>query len=145
MDENNVSNSISFTVTDINEQALTITYTSSDSSLISSSGITFSGDRVSSSGGVYTVTTSSESSSITLTITPESNQSGTCTITITITITVTDPDGMTATSPFTLTVTDVMNAPTLATTAQTSGNEMSFTCTTNVSTSVSISVNKFFI
>ncbi|KPA09950.1 hypothetical protein MHK_009840, partial [Candidatus Magnetomorum sp. HK-1] len=109
MDEDTVSNAISFTATDINEQALTITYTSSDTSLISSSGITFSGDQVSSSGGVYTVTTSSGTPSITLSITPESDQSGTCTITITVT----DPDGMTSSNAFNLTIDPVNDAPTI--------------------------------
>ncbi|KPA10281.1 hypothetical protein MHK_009516, partial [Candidatus Magnetomorum sp. HK-1] len=110
MDEDTISNSISVTVTDINEQALTITYTSSDTSLISPSGIIFSGDQVSSSGGVYTVTTSSGTSSVTLSITPESNQSGTCSITITVT----DPDGMTATDSFSLTINAVDDAPYIA-------------------------------
>ncbi|KPA09308.1 hypothetical protein MHK_010489, partial [Candidatus Magnetomorum sp. HK-1] len=55
MDEDTVSNSISFTVTDINEQALTITYISSDESIISSSGITFSGSQVSTNGSSYIV------------------------------------------------------------------------------------------
>ncbi|KPA14575.1 hypothetical protein MHK_005218, partial [Candidatus Magnetomorum sp. HK-1] len=107
MDEDTVSNSISFTATDINEQALTITYTSSDISLISSSGITFSGDQISSSGGVYTVTTSSGTSSVTLSITPVSNQSGTCSITITVT----DPDGMTSSEAFNLTIDPVNDPP----------------------------------
>ncbi|KPA18056.1 Cadherin domain protein, partial [Candidatus Magnetomorum sp. HK-1] len=110
MDEDTISNAISFIVTDINEQALTITYTSSDTSLISTSGITFSGDQVFSNGGVYTVTTSSDATSVTLSITPESNQSGTCSITITVT----DPDGMTATDSFSLTINAVEDAPYLA-------------------------------
>ncbi|KPA11285.1 NHL repeat containing protein, partial [Candidatus Magnetomorum sp. HK-1] len=55
MDEDTVSNSISFTVTDINEQALTITYISSDESIISSTGITFSGSQVSTNGSSYIV------------------------------------------------------------------------------------------
>ncbi|KPA18765.1 secreted protein, partial [Candidatus Magnetomorum sp. HK-1] len=99
--ENTTSSPISFTVTDINEQVLTITYISSDETLISSTGITFSGDQVASSGSTYTVAATSVETTVTPTITPETNQSGT----VFITITVTDPDGMTASSSFKITIT----------------------------------------
>ncbi|ETR71488.1 MAG: hypothetical protein OMM_02452 [Candidatus Magnetoglobus multicellularis str. Araruama] len=107
MDEDTVSNGISFTATDINEQALTITYTSSDTSLISASEITFSGPQVSSNGGVYTITTSSGISSVTLTVIPETNQAGTALITITVT----DPDGMATSDSFYLTVNEINDQP----------------------------------
>ncbi|KPA09952.1 F-box associated region domain protein [Candidatus Magnetomorum sp. HK-1] len=119
MNEDTVSNAISFTVTDINEQALTITYASSDESIISSSGITFSGDQVSSNGGVYTVSTSSGASSVTLTVTPETNQYGTALITITVT----DPDGMTAAQSFALTVNSINDIPEISLIADQTTNE----------------------
>ncbi|KPA16407.1 NHL repeat protein, partial [Candidatus Magnetomorum sp. HK-1] len=111
MDEDTVSTAISFTVTDINEQALTITYTSSDESIISSSGITFSGSQVSTNGSSYTVSTTAIETTVTLTVTPETNQSGTSLITITVT----DPDGMTATTFFELTVTSINDTPVIGT------------------------------
>ncbi|KPA19081.1 hypothetical protein MHK_000701, partial [Candidatus Magnetomorum sp. HK-1] len=119
MDEDTISNAISLTVTDINEQALTITYISSDTSIISSTGITFSGDQVSSDGSTYTVTSTSVDTTVTLTITPESNQSGTANITITVT----DPDGMTATQSFALTVTSVNDTPVISTISDLNTNE----------------------
>ncbi|ETR64796.1 MAG: hypothetical protein OMM_15332, partial [Candidatus Magnetoglobus multicellularis str. Araruama] len=56
MDEDTVSNTLSFTVTDNDSQSLTITYISSNQSLISNTGISFSGDQVSTVGNTYTVT-----------------------------------------------------------------------------------------
>ncbi|KPA18019.1 Pentaxin, partial [Candidatus Magnetomorum sp. HK-1] len=100
MDEDTVSNTISFTVTDINEQALTITYLSSNENIISLTGITFNGDQVSLNGSTYMVNASSVATTVSLTVTPELNQSGTTFITITVT----DPHGMTATESFALTV-----------------------------------------
>jgi alpha-tubulin suppressor-like RCC1 family protein len=111
IDEDEISNAISFTVTDINEQALTITYQSSDTSLVSATGISFSGNEISTDGTAYTVSATAVASTVTLIVTPESNQSGTCTITITMT----DPNGMTATQSFSLTVTSVNDVPTLST------------------------------
>jgi alpha-tubulin suppressor-like RCC1 family protein/uncharacterized protein YpmS len=119
MDEDTVSSAIIFTVTDINEQALTITYNSSDTSLISTSSITFSGDQVSTDGIAYTVSATAVPSNVTLIITPESNQSGTATITLTVT----DPNGMTATQSFSLTVNAVNDVPTLSTINPQSMNE----------------------
>ncbi|KPA14952.1 hypothetical protein MHK_004841, partial [Candidatus Magnetomorum sp. HK-1] len=135
MDEDTVSTAISFTVTDINEQSLTITYNSSDTSLISASGITFSGDQVSSNGSVYAISTSSGTSSVTLSITPESDQSGTCSITITVT----DPDDMTATESFSLTVNSANDPPIFASSAETATNALDFTYTVNETASVVLS------
>ncbi|KPA13180.1 hypothetical protein MHK_006613, partial [Candidatus Magnetomorum sp. HK-1] len=125
MDEDTVSTAISFTVTDINEQALTITYISSDESIISSTGITFSGSQVSTNGSSYIVSTTAVDTTVTLTVTPETNQSGTAFITITVT----DPDGMTATDSFNLTVTSVENPPELSIIPDigTAAGEISFT------------------
>jgi alpha-tubulin suppressor-like RCC1 family protein/sugar lactone lactonase YvrE len=119
MDEDTVANNLSFTVTDINEQTLTITYNSSDTNLISSSSISFSGNHVSTDGIAYTVTATAVPTNVTLIITPESNQSGTAYITITVT----DPNGMTATQSFSLTVTEVNDVPTLSTVDPQSLNE----------------------
>ncbi|KPA16001.1 hypothetical protein MHK_003792, partial [Candidatus Magnetomorum sp. HK-1] len=99
--ENSVSSAISFTVTDTNEQSLTITYQSSDESIIASDGINFSGEEVSYTGNTYIVNASSVETTVTPTITPETNQSGTAFITITVT----DPDGMTASSSFKIIIT----------------------------------------
>ncbi|ETR67060.1 MAG: hypothetical protein OMM_12006, partial [Candidatus Magnetoglobus multicellularis str. Araruama] len=66
IDEDAVSNSLSFTVTDINEQPLTITYNSSDISLISPTSITFAGTQVSTDGTAYTVTATAVPSNVTL-------------------------------------------------------------------------------
>ncbi|KPA15483.1 hypothetical protein MHK_004310, partial [Candidatus Magnetomorum sp. HK-1] len=125
MDEDTVSTAISFTVTDINEQALTITYISSDESIISSTGITFSGSQVSTNGSSYIVSTTAVDTTVTLTVTPETNQSGTAFITITVT----DPDGMTATDSFNLTVTSVDDPPVLSIISDigTAAGEISFT------------------
>ncbi|KPA12334.1 hypothetical protein MHK_007459, partial [Candidatus Magnetomorum sp. HK-1] len=125
MDEDTVSTAISFTVTDINEQALTITYISSDESIISSSGITFSGSQVSTNGSSYIVSTTAVDTTVTLTVTPETNQSGTAFITITVT----DPDGMTETDSFNLTVTSVDDPPVLSIISDigTAAGEISFT------------------
>ncbi|MBF0452668.1 MAG: VCBS repeat-containing protein, partial [Candidatus Magnetomorum sp.] len=100
IDENSVSNTISFSVTDSSGQALAITYETSNSNLINENSMTFSGDNVSSNGSAYTVIANSEGSAVTLSITPETNQSGV----VTITITVTDPYGMSATNSFDLAI-----------------------------------------
>ncbi|KPA10280.1 hypothetical protein MHK_009515, partial [Candidatus Magnetomorum sp. HK-1] len=131
MNEDTVSNSISFTVTDINEQALTITYSSSDVSIISSTGITFSGDQVSSDGNTYTVTATAIETTVTLTVTPESNQSGSALITITVI----DSDEMSASNSFRLTVTQVNDQPEIGSITHptidedTAINSLSFTVT----------------
>ncbi|MBF0453086.1 MAG: tandem-95 repeat protein, partial [Candidatus Magnetomorum sp.] len=119
MDEDAVYSSISFTVTDINEQALTITYQSSDTSLISASSIIFSGDQVSTNGVDYTVSATAIASTVTLTITPEINQSGN----VSITVTVTDPNGMTAVQSFALTVNSVNDIPLMSGISSQSLNE----------------------
>ena len=111
MNEDTVSNAISFTVTDINEQALTISYQSSNTSLISTNNITFTGDYVSTDGSSYTVSAAAVPINVTLNITPETNQSGTSYITITVT----DPDGMTSTKSFVLTVNPVNDVPVMST------------------------------
>ncbi|KPA17305.1 hypothetical protein MHK_002477, partial [Candidatus Magnetomorum sp. HK-1] len=98
--ENTVLSAINFTVTDINEQALTITYDSSDESLISTSSIEFAGGNVSSNGTSYSVTATSEATVVTLMITPETDQSGFSFITITVT----DSDGMSMSDSFSLTI-----------------------------------------
>ncbi|MBF0452788.1 MAG: tandem-95 repeat protein, partial [Candidatus Magnetomorum sp.] len=136
MDEDTVSTAISFTVTDINEQTLTITYNTSDTSLISTSGITFSGDQVSTNGTDYTVSATAVAETVTLTITPESNQSGT----LNITITVTDPDGMTATQSFSLTINEIDDAPIFASSAETAGRALEFTYTVSETSSVALTI-----
>ncbi|KPA13494.1 Cadherin-like protein, partial [Candidatus Magnetomorum sp. HK-1] len=98
--ENSTSSVISFTVTDTNEQPLTITYMSSDENLISTNSIVFSGDQVSSNGNTYTVNASSVETTVTLTVTPETDQSGS----LFITITVTDVYGLAVSSSFNLTI-----------------------------------------
>jgi hypothetical protein len=110
IDEDTVSTRLSFTVTDINEQVQTITYMSSDTSLVSTMGITFTGNQVSTNGTTYTVTTTATASTVKLNIHPEGDQSGTTTITITVT----DTDGMTATQSFTLFVSPVNDTPYVA-------------------------------
>ncbi|KPA14291.1 hypothetical protein MHK_005502, partial [Candidatus Magnetomorum sp. HK-1] len=126
MDEDTISNAISFTVTDINEQALTITYLSSNESIISSTGILFDGPQVSSNGSTYTVSATSVETTVTLTITPETNQSGSSFITITVT----DPNGMTATSSFSVSVSAVNDAPEISSIAnQSIGGETSVSIT----------------
>jgi sugar lactone lactonase YvrE len=119
MDEDTISSAISFTVTDNNEQALTITYTSSNTSLISSSSILFSGTQVSTDGNDYLVSASVVTTTVTLTISPEVNQSGTSFISVTVT----DPNGMTAVQSFSLTVTAVNDAPEVSTIHPQSINE----------------------
>jgi sugar lactone lactonase YvrE len=119
INEDEISNAISFTVTDINEQPLTITYNSSDTSLISTTGITFTGDQVSTDGADYTVTAIAVPTNVTVIIAPVSNQSGTAYITMTVT----DPNGMTSTQAFCLTVTAVNDAPDISTINPQSMNE----------------------
>jgi hypothetical protein len=135
-DEDTVSNSLSFTVTDINEQALTITYVSSDTSLVSAIGITFTGNQVSTDGITYTVTTTATATTVTLNIRPESDQSGTASITITVT----DPDGMADTQSFRLTITNVNDAPyvanPIADRIATEGNAYAYTVPSNTFTDI---------
>ncbi|KPA15074.1 hypothetical protein MHK_004719, partial [Candidatus Magnetomorum sp. HK-1] len=125
MDEDTISSAISFTVTDINEQALIITYQSSDTSLISTDGITFSGDQVSTNGNAYTVSTTAVPTTVTLTVSPESNLSGNTNITLTIT----DPDGMTATQSFDITITSVNDVPVISIISNTSTGKNTTTST----------------
>jgi alpha-tubulin suppressor-like RCC1 family protein len=136
IDEDEISNAISFTVTDINEQALTITYQSSDTSLISESGITFTGNQVSTDGTTYTVTTTATATTVTLNIRPESDQSGTASITITVT----DPDGMADTQSFSITITNVNDAPyvanPIADRIATEGNAYAYTVPSNTFTDI---------
>ena len=117
--EDTVSSAISFTVTDMNEQALTMTFNSSNTSLIRSSGITGSGDQVSSNGSDYIVSATSTPTTVNLTITPENNQSGTSEISILLT----DPDGLTSTKSFLLTVTMVNDPPVIGTIMDQTTNE----------------------
>ncbi|MBF0451183.1 MAG: hypothetical protein HQK75_10805, partial [Candidatus Magnetomorum sp.] len=119
IDENTVLNAFSFTISTATEQALILSYTSSNESLISSSGIIFSGDQVISNGNTYTVNASSSGTTITLTLSPETNQSGTAVITITVT----DPQGFTATESFELTVAAVNDPPILSSIQDQTTNE----------------------
>ncbi|KPA17826.1 hypothetical protein MHK_001956, partial [Candidatus Magnetomorum sp. HK-1] len=85
-------------------------------------GITFSGSQVSTNGSSYIVSTTAVDTTVTLTVTPETNQSGTAFITITVT----DPDGMTETQSFSLTVNEVNDAPAIETiSGQTTDEEVS--------------------
>jgi alpha-tubulin suppressor-like RCC1 family protein len=107
MNEDTVSNTLSFTVTDDTSQSLTISYISSNQSLISSSGISFSGAQVSFDANTYTVAASSVGAFVSLTIIPAMNQSGIAQITITVT----NPNGLTASESFSITVNAIDDPP----------------------------------
>jgi alpha-tubulin suppressor-like RCC1 family protein len=107
MNEDAVLNTVAFTVTDCNDQSLTITYESSNQELINASGITFSGPMVNASGNSYNVTASSVETSVSMTISPVMNQSGAATITIIVM----DPYGLMATASCSITVQAINDPP----------------------------------
>jgi VCBS repeat-containing protein len=106
----NTTESISFTVTDSNNQSLTITYQFSDASMLTSESFEFTGDQVAYNGTSYTVSASSTPTTITLNLKPETEKSGSATITITVT----DPDGFTDKNSFLLTVNSVNDEPVIS-------------------------------
>ncbi|KPA14618.1 outer membrane adhesin-like protein, partial [Candidatus Magnetomorum sp. HK-1] len=105
--ENTISEPITFTVTDKDSESLTITYSFSNADLLTSNNFLFSGNQVVSSGNAYTVYATSTPTAITLNITPKTEKSGSSFITVTVI----DPDGMAATTVFSLTVITVNDAP----------------------------------
>ncbi|MBF0452923.1 MAG: hypothetical protein HQK75_19640, partial [Candidatus Magnetomorum sp.] len=98
---NSVSNQITFTVSDSDQQPLTITCQSSDNSIIQPDEIIFSGEQVVSTGSTYVVNATAAETHVTLTVTPETNQSESAFITITVT----DPAGVKATTSFEVIIT----------------------------------------
>jgi len=109
IDEDTPSNPITFTVTDNNDQSLTITYESANEDLISANSFKFSGEQVTSDNHRVSVFATSVTTTVNLVLTPEVEQSGSTTISITVT----DPHGMTDIQTFTLNVSEINDLPSI--------------------------------
>jgi len=107
--ENTPSNPFTFTLTDNNEQSLTITYDYSNKSLLSSDSFAFSGPQVTSDNNRVTVYATSVHTTVSLVLTPVFEKFGSTSVTITAT----DPHGMQDTRTFTLNVSEVNDPPTI--------------------------------
>ena len=111
INENTISNPFTFTVTDNNDQSLTITYDYSNKNLLSSDSFAFSGPQVVSDDNIITVNATSVDTPMNLVVTPEFEKFGSTTVTITAT----DPHGMQDNRSFTLNVLEVNDPPTITT------------------------------
>jgi sugar lactone lactonase YvrE len=109
--ENTSSLPFTLTLTDNNEQSLTITYDYSNKSLLSSDSFAFSGPQVTSDKNPLTVFATSVETTVNLIVTPVFEQFGSTSVTITAT----DPHGMQDTRTFTLNVSEVNDPPTITT------------------------------
>jgi hypothetical protein len=97
--------SISFAVTDIESNALTITVFSSDQTKVNADAISIS----SVSGASYTIVAGAISHGLTLAIDPLADTNGT----VTLTVLVTDSGAMTANTSFVLTINSINDTPTI--------------------------------
>ena len=109
--ENAISNPLTFTVTDNNDQSLTITYDYSNKNLLSSDSFAFNGPQVISDDDNITINATSADTPLNLVLTPAFEKFGSTTVTITVT----DPHGMQDTRSFTLNVLEVNDPPTITT------------------------------
>ena len=143
INEDEQSNSIAFTVTDIDSSYLTIKASSSNLTLIAIESINFTcTGNISNQNNSYSVTMTQTTKSIYLKITPDTNQFGTSEITIQA------GDGnLTATTSFAITVNSVNDAPVLSNITTNAINEdtsyisVPFTLTDVDNNSISISFN----
>ena len=107
--ENTASNPFTFTLTDNNEQSLTITYDYSNNNLLSKGSFEFSGSRITTDANSVTFASLSVDKTVSLIITPAFQKFGSTYVTITAT----DPHGMQDTRTFTLNVLEVNDPPTI--------------------------------
>jgi VCBS repeat-containing protein len=109
--ENTAAEPIILTVTDSDTQSLTISYSFSNATLLTSNNFTFIGAQPISNESAYTILATSTPTTITLNIVPIKEQSGFAFITITVT----DPDCLSASSQLSITVTEFNDPPTIIT------------------------------